>query len=69
MGSGSHLEVVDRFVNLGPIVDFEVVDLDRQGQGKLVTCSGGYNDGSLRVIRCVAKEETKRWRVREGEET
>ena len=28
-----------------------VVDLERQGQGQLVTCSGAYKEGSLRVIR------------------
>jgi len=28
-----------------------VVDLDRQGQCQVVTCSGAYKDGSLRVIR------------------
>ena len=27
------------------------MDLDRQGQGQVVTCSGGYKDGSLRVVR------------------
>jgi hypothetical protein len=27
------------------------MDLDRQGQGQLVTCSGMLGDGSLRVVR------------------
>ncbi|KAF4398471.1 hypothetical protein G4B88_025450 [Cannabis sativa] len=48
---GSYVEVVERYVNLGPIVDFCVVDLERQGQGQVVTCSGAYRDGSLRVVR------------------
>ncbi|KAB2043173.1 hypothetical protein ES319_D02G271600v1 [Gossypium barbadense] len=48
---GSYVEVLERFVNLGPIVDFCVVDLERQGQGQVVTCSGAYKDGSLRVVR------------------
>lgn len=48
---GSYVEVVERYVNLGPIVDFCVVDLERQGQGQVVTCSGAYKDGSLRIIR------------------
>ncbi|GMI74364.1 damaged DNA binding protein 1A [Hibiscus trionum] len=48
---GSYVEVLDRDVNLGPIVDFCVVDLERQGQGQVVTCSGAYKDGSLRVVR------------------
>lgn len=49
--SGSYVEVLERFVNLGPIVDFCVVDLERQGQGQVVTCSGAYKDGSLRIVR------------------
>ncbi|KAK9905245.1 hypothetical protein M0R45_000357 [Rubus argutus] len=47
---GSYVEVLERYVNLGPIVDFCVVDLERQGQGQVVTCSGAYKDGSLRVV-------------------
>ena len=38
------VEVLDNFDNLGPIVDFVVVDLDRQGQGQVrpeqAACSG-----------------------------
>ncbi|XWS62379.1 hypothetical protein CRYUN_Cryun06bG0005900 [Craigia yunnanensis] len=48
---GSYVEVLERYVNLGPIVDFCVVDLERQGQGQVVTCSGAYKDGSLRMVR------------------
>ncbi|CAI9760069.1 unnamed protein product [Fraxinus pennsylvanica] len=48
---GSYVEVMERYVNLGPIVDFCVVDLERQGQGQVVTCSGAYKDGSLRIVR------------------
>ncbi|KAJ6836683.1 DNA damage-binding protein 1a [Iris pallida] len=48
---GSYVEVLERYINLGPIVDFCVVDLERQGQGQVVTCSGAYKDGSLRVVR------------------
>jgi len=29
-------------MNLGPIVDMCVIDLERQGQGQVVTCSGMY---------------------------
>ncbi|KAL4429821.1 hypothetical protein ABPG77_010938 [Micractinium sp. CCAP 211/92] len=47
----SFIEVVDSQPNLGPIVDFCVVDLERQGQGQIVTCSGAGADGSLRVVR------------------
>jgi DNA damage-binding protein 1 len=42
---------VDSFTNLGPILDMVVVDLEKQGQGQLVTCSGGMKDGSLRQER------------------
>lgn len=49
--NGKYVEVLERYVNLGPIVDFCVVDLERQGQGQVVTCSGAYKDGSLRIVR------------------
>ncbi|GMF12407.1 unnamed protein product [Phytophthora lilii] len=48
---GSYIEVLDTYVNIGPIIDFCVMDLDRQGQGQIVTCSGADKDGTLRVIR------------------
>jgi len=48
---GSFVKEVERYSNLGPIVDFVVVDLERQGQGQVVTCSGAYKDGSLRIVR------------------
>lgn len=47
----SYITVLDTYTNLGPIVDMCVVDLERQGQGQLVTCSGAYKEGSLRIIR------------------
>jgi DNA damage-binding protein 1 len=50
-GEESYLEVLDSIMNLGPIVDFCVMDLERQGQGQVVTCSGAGIDGSLRVVR------------------
>eukprot|EP00889_Picochlorum_renovo_P004265 jgi/Picre1/31295/NNA_006648.t1 len=50
-GSNSFVEQIDTMPNLGPIVDFSVIDLDRQGQGQIVACSGGGMNGSLRVIR------------------
>lgn len=49
--TGSYIEVLDTYVNVGPIIDFCVMDLDRQGQGQIVTCSGADKDGTLRVIR------------------
>ncbi|KAF9395125.1 DNA damage-binding protein 1a [Podila verticillata] len=49
--SGEFLEVMETFTNVGPVIDFEVVDLEGQGQGLIVSCSGAYKDGSLRVVR------------------
>ena len=48
---GSYVTIIDTFTNLGPVLDMVVVDLERQGQGQLVTCSGGYKEGSLSIIR------------------
>ncbi|XP_053576428.1 DNA damage-binding protein 1 [Bombina bombina] len=48
---GSYVVTMETFTNLGPIVDMCVVDLERQGQGQLVTCSGAFKEGSLRIIR------------------
>eukprot|EP00798_Chlamydomonas_sp_ICE-L_P003904 gene3904-13974_t len=61
----NYIEVLETYSNLGPIVDFCVVDLERQGQGdeghlrwkgvgvagQIVTCSGVAFDGGLRVVR------------------
>jgi len=61
------LEQVYSYTNLGPIMDLCVVDIEKtntsnnnsqpnntttgSGQCQVVTCSGGFKDGSLRVIR------------------
>ncbi|XP_044745823.1 DNA damage-binding protein 1 [Coccinella septempunctata] len=49
--NGSYVTVMETFTNLAPIVDMCMVDLERQGQGQLVTCSGAFKEGSLRIIR------------------
>ncbi|KAL1501062.1 hypothetical protein ABEB36_006460 [Hypothenemus hampei] len=49
--SGSYVTVMETFTNLAPILDMCVVDLERQSQGQLVTCSGSFKEGSLRIIR------------------
>jgi DNA damage-binding protein 1 len=49
--NGSFVTVLETFINLGPILDMCVVDLERQGQGQIITCSGSFKDGSLRIIR------------------
>ena len=50
-GCGNYFSVRETYCNLGPIVDFCVVDVERQGQCQLVTCSGVSKDGSLRQVR------------------
>ena len=47
----NYVEVMDVWTNLGPIIDLAVVDLERQGQGQVVTCSGKGMDSSLRIVR------------------
>lgn len=49
--SGNYVAPMETFINLGPILDMCVVDLERQGQGQMITCSGTFKDGSLRIIR------------------
>ena len=47
----SYVELLDTFTNLGPISHMCVIDIDKQGRGQIVTCSGGNKDGSLRIVR------------------
>ncbi|XP_051128213.1 DNA damage-binding protein 1-like [Andrographis paniculata] len=47
----SCIKLLESYVNLAPIVDFCVVDLEKQGLGQVITCSGGYKDGSLCIVR------------------
>jgi len=49
--SGAYFEELETYVNIGPILDMVVVNTERQGLSKLVTCSGAYKDGSLCTIR------------------
>jgi len=49
--NGSHVSLMESFTNLAPISDMVVVDMDKQGQGQLITCSGSFKEGSLRIIR------------------
>ncbi len=37
---GSYVNIMETFTNLAPIIDMVVVDMDKQGQGQLITCSG-----------------------------
>lgn len=49
--NGTYVMPMETFTNLGPIMDICVVDLERQGQGQMITCSGSFKEGSLRIIR------------------
>ena len=48
---GHFVQVLEHYSNHGPIIDMVVVDSDHDGPSRLVTCSGSYKDGSIRVIR------------------
>jgi len=45
--SGSYVTLMETFTNLAPISDMVVVDMDKQGQGQLITCSGTFNSYCL----------------------
>ena len=47
----SGLQVLQEFVNIGPIVDFCVVDMERHGQCRMVACTGAYADGAVSFIQ------------------
>lgn len=49
--NGSYVNILETYTNLGPILDMLVVDIEKQGQGQLITCSGGHKNGTLRIIR------------------
>jgi len=48
---GSHVQVMESYANIGPVMDMCVVQSEKQGQSQVVTCSGAFKDGSLRVVR------------------
>lgn len=47
---GSGIQVLRKFVNLGPIHDLCLVDPEKHGQTQVLTCSGGSKGGSLRMV-------------------
>ncbi|XP_045537764.1 DNA damage-binding protein 1 [Papilio machaon] len=49
--AGQYVQPMETFTSLAPIVDMCLVDLERQGQNQLITCSGAFKMGSLRIIR------------------
>ncbi|OSX59780.1 hypothetical protein POSPLADRAFT_1048255 [Postia placenta MAD-698-R-SB12] len=48
---GTYIEVLDEYQNIAPIMDAALADLDGSGQPQIITCSGGRNTGSLKVVR------------------
>lgn len=48
---GQEVSTIQTLPNLAPAIDFCIVDLEKEGQGQIVACSGAYADGSLRIIR------------------
>ncbi|KAJ4289460.1 hypothetical protein N0V88_006941 [Collariella sp. IMI 366227] len=60
---GTYIQLVQTLPNIGPILDFEIMDLGNRGddnqlgneyssgQARIVTCSGVHKDGSLRSVR------------------
>ena len=50
-GDQDQVEVLETYDNIGPIIDMCVVPSERHNQSQVVTCSGGYKDGSLRIIK------------------
>ncbi|TFK91964.1 hypothetical protein K466DRAFT_514387 [Polyporus arcularius HHB13444] len=51
---GTFLEVLQTYDNIAPIMDAVLEDIDGSGQPQVITCSGGRNTGSLKVIRSEA---------------
>lgn len=53
------VEVLDTFTNLGPIVDFSVIDLDRQGQGQVC---GRLSGSALAFVNAFWEEKPAKWK-------
>ncbi|BFZ62534.1 DNA damage-binding protein 1a [Saitoella coloradoensis] len=50
--TGMNIRVLQSMTNLAPISDFALISQsDQGGEGQIVTCSGAYRDGSLRVVK------------------
>lgn len=47
--NNSFVQVLQTFTNLAPIRDIAVMECD--GQNQIITCSGAFKEGSLRIIR------------------
>ncbi|XGW30811.1 hypothetical protein V3C99_009628 [Haemonchus contortus] len=47
--TNSFVQILQTFTNLAPIRDIAVMECD--GQNQIITCSGAFKEGSLRIIR------------------
>ncbi|KAK5982584.1 DNA damage-binding protein, partial [Trichostrongylus colubriformis] len=47
--NNSFVQILQTFTNLAPIRDIAVMECD--GQNQIITCSGAFKEGSLRIIR------------------
>jgi DNA damage-binding protein 1 len=50
LGQAEDIEVLETFTNIGPILDMCLVQTEKRGQSRLITCSGLNQQGSLRVV-------------------
>ena len=51
VSSDNFVSIVDTHTNIGPILDMCFIESGKLGQSQIVTCSGSYHNGSLRVIK------------------
>ncbi|RKP22502.1 mono-functional DNA-alkylating methyl methanesulfonate N-term-domain-containing protein, partial [Syncephalis pseudoplumigaleata] len=49
--NGEMISIVESYPNLAPITDMCTVEQGRQIQECVITCSGGYEHGALKIIR------------------
>lgn len=47
---GSLVRTIQTHVNLAPILDFEILDLQERGQQKIYAACGAFRHGTLRVV-------------------
>lgn len=52
LNDGNYIEIIENYVSLAPIIDMVVVDLDKQGQDQVITCSGFAKDGNF-IFKCL----------------
>ncbi|KAI9594127.1 mono-functional DNA-alkylating methyl methanesulfonate N-term-domain-containing protein [Syncephalis fuscata] len=50
-GPDDFLEVMEHYPNIAPITDMCAIQQGLQGQDCVITCSGGFQHGSLRIVR------------------